>query len=270
MCELLAVSSSQAARLTFSLRRLAARGTTADLAHDGWGVAFYQGADAALFRESVAAADSALVRFLERNGPSTQLAVSHIRHATWGAVQFSNTQPFIRELGGHTHTFAHNGYLTQIDSCRALALVMDTPIGQTDSELAFCALMTRMRRLWGDAGVPSLAARMSLLAIFAKDLRTLGAANFLYADGDTLFAHGHLRATRLDGPLEAPGLWTLRRRCTPADADPIHVAGMVAEHGHTSAVLVASVPLTGEAWQPMYAGELIAVRDGQVIASDFN
>ena len=216
------------------------------------------------------AADSALVRFLERNGPSTQLAVSHIRHATWGAVQFSNTQPFTRELGGHTHTFAHNGYLTQIDSCRALALVMDTPIGQTDSELAFCALMTRMRRLWGDASVPSLAARMSLLAIFAKDLRTLGAANFLYADGDTLFAHGHLRATRLDGPLEAPGLWTLRRRCTPADADPIHVAGMVAEHGHTSAVLVASVPLTGEAWQPMYAGELIAVRDGQVIASDFN
>lgn len=270
MCELLAVSSSQAARLTFSLRRLAARGTAADLAHDGWGVAFYQGTDASLFREPAAAADSALVRFLERHGPSTQLALSHIRHATWGAVQFSNTQPFMRELGGFTHVFAHNGYLTGVDSSSALVLGTDRPVGQTDSELAFCALLARMRGLWGDAGVPTIASRMSVLVNFAKDLRKLGAANFLYADGDALFAHGHLRANRLNGPLEAPGLWTLRRHHTPAHAAPAHIAGVTAEHGETSAVLVASVPLTDEAWQPMYVGELIAVRNGQVIATDFN
>lgn len=270
MCELLAVSSSQAARLTFSLRRLAARGNAAALAHDGWGVAFYQGVDAALFREPSAAAGSALVRFLESHGPATQLAISHIRHATWGAVQFSNTQPFMRELGGNTHVFAHNGFLNQIDTCSRLALGIDKPIGQTDSELAFCALLARMRPLWGADGLPTLAARMALLSVFAADLRALGAANFLYADGDALFAHGHLRANQLDGPLEAPGLWTLRRHHTPAHAEPVHTAGVVAEHGQTSAVLVASVPLSREAWKPMCAGELIAVRDGLVIATDFN
>lgn len=270
MCELLAVSSSQEARLTFSLRRLAARGTAADLAHDGWGVAFYRGTDVALFREPSAAAESALVRFLENHGPSTHLVISHIRHATWGAVQLSNTQPFMRELSGNAHVFAHNGFLTDIDCCSKLALGADKPMGQTDSELAFCALLARMRPLWGADRLPTLAARMALLSVFAADLRALGAANFLYADADSLFVHSHLRANRLDGPLEAPGLWTLRRHHTPDRAEPVHTAGVAAEHGQTSAVLVASVPLTAEAWQPMYAGELMALRNGQVVATDFN
>lgn len=268
MCELLAVSSSKAARLTFSLRRLAAHGRPADLAHDGWGVGFYQGVDVALFREPVAAAGSALVRFLELHGPSTKLALSHIRHATWGAVSFANTQPFVRELGGAAHIFAHNGYLAGIDSSDALSAGVDRPIGQSDSEHAFCALLARMRRLWGKAGIPTLHDRFSLLTAFAADLRALGAANFLYADGDTLFAHADRRASRLDGPLEAPGLWTLRRHRTPSCPEPVQVAGVAAEHGEASAVLIASVPLTAEAWQPMREGQLIAVRAGQVITAN--
>ena len=120
MCELLAMSSSQPTRLTFSLRALAARGSLTSSTHDGWGVAFYQGPDVALFREPAAAADSALVRHLESHGPPTQLAVSHIRHATRGSVSLANTQPFVRELGGRTHVFAHNGDLPAIyrgDAC---------------------------------------------------------------------------------------------------------------------------------------------------------
>lgn len=100
MCELLAMSASQPARLTFSLQTLAARGGMEGRMHDGWGVAFYQGQDVALFRESAPAADSALVHFLESQGPATDLAISHIRHATRGAVTLANTQPFVRELGG--------------------------------------------------------------------------------------------------------------------------------------------------------------------------
>ena len=272
MCELLAVSTSQVARLTFSLRRLAAHGTAADLAHDGWGVAFYQGADVALFREPLAAAESSLVRFLERHGPGTQLAVSHIRHATWGAVQLANTQPFKRAMSGYAHVFAHNGYLRGIDSSRALTTgidpPIDRPIGQTDSELAFCALLARMKALWGTGGVPALDARMEVLARFAFELRALGAANFLYADGDALFAHADKRSNQLGGPLEVPGLWMLERHRSPTHPDPVHVAGMTAEHGETSAVLIASVPLTDEAWQPMREGEVIAVRQGKVIAAN--
>jgi predicted glutamine amidotransferase len=271
MCELLALSSAQSVRLTFSLHTLASHGGAAGIAHDGWGVAFYQGEDVALFREPGAAADSALVRFLECHGPSTKLAVSHIRHATWGAVQLSNTQPFVRELGGRTHVFAHNGTLTGIDASTVLTLGVDRPVGQTDSELAYCALLARMRALWGDAAsLPSLDARMTLLAAFAADLRALGAANFLYADGDALFAHGHRRLTGLGGQVEPPGLWALQRFRTLADPAPAHEAGVAVTHGDNAALFIASVPLTEEPWRPLREGELMAVRDGDVIAARFS
>lgn len=267
MCELLALSTSQPAQLTFSLRTLASHGGPAGVAHDGWGVAIYQGTDVALFREPSAAGDSELVRFLECHGPSTRLAVSHIRHATWGAVQFSNTQPFIREVGGCTHVFAHNGYLTGIDASATFALGIDLPVGQTDSELAFCALLSRMRPLWDNAKPPSLESRMTLLAGFAADLRMLGAANFLYADGDCVFAHGHRRLTGVEGRIEPPGLWALRRHRAPDDPAPDRGAGVSLDHGNSAAVFVASVPLTDEAWQALQEGELIAVRDGKVVAT---
>lgn len=131
MCELLALSSSRPAQLTFSLQTLAARGGASGSTHDGWGVAFYQGKDVALFREPSAAADSALVQFLESQGPATDLAISHIRHATQGSVTLANTQPFVRELGGRTHVFAHNGDLPGAFRSAALTLGDHHPVGQT-------------------------------------------------------------------------------------------------------------------------------------------
>lgn len=269
MCELLAVSTSQPTRLTFSLHRLAQHGSVAGLAHDGWGVAFYQGSDVALFREPTAAADSALVRFLEHHGPTTHLTISHIRHATWGPVQLSNTQPFVRELGGRTHAFAHNGYLTGIDTSNLLALGIDRPIGQTDSERAFCALLARLRASGHHGELPSVEARMAIVEKFAADLRTLGAANFLYSDGDALFVHGHRRLTRLGGQIEPPGLCILQRRHTPRPTPPVHEAGVAAVHDSSTSIFIASVPLTHERWKPLLEGQIVAVRDGEVIATHY-
>lgn len=269
MCELLALSSAQPVQLTFSLHTLASRGGGAGTAHDGWGVAFYQGVDVALFREPTAASDSALVRYLETQGPSTNLAISHIRHATRGTVQFSNTQPFMRELGGHTHVFAHNGDLPGIEGSEVLALGSYRPVGQTDSEHAFCALLARMRTLWLEDTPPSLEARLSLLASFAADLGVLGPANFLYADGDALFAHGHRRLQPASGRAEPPGLWTLHRHCAPADPASDSQGGVAIASGERASVFIASVPLTDEAWRPLAEGELLAVRNGQVLSSQF-
>ena len=105
MCELLALSSSLPARLNFSLHTLASHGRDGGTTQDGWGVAFYQGDDVALFREPTAAGDSALVRFLESKGPTTDLAISHIRHATRGSLILANTQPFTQSVYciGQTH-----------------------------------------------------------------------------------------------------------------------------------------------------------------------
>jgi predicted glutamine amidotransferase len=266
MCELLALSTSQPGRLTFSLHSLASHGAVTGAAHDGWGVAFYQGADVALFREPSSAADSALVRHLESHGPSTNLAISHIRHATRGDVQLSNTQPFVRELGGNTHVFAHNGDLPGISDCAMLVASGHRPVGQTDSELAFCALLTRLRPLWEQADPPSVAARMAVLAAFAADLRQLGPANFLYADGDALFVHSHKRIQRSTGRIGTPGLWSLQRQCPATEHASMQLEGVaLAGDGARIALILASVPLNDEHWQPMAEGELLAVRGGAVL-----
>lgn len=270
MCELLALSTSQPGQLTFSLHTLASHGSEASSARDGWGVAFYQGEDVALFREPRAAGNSALVRYLETEGPSTNLAISHIRHATRGSVQLSNTQPFVRELGGHSHVFAHNGDLPDIEANAALAMGPYLPVGQTDSERAFCALLARMQVLWANVnedGPPSLQDRMALLAAFAADLRALGPANFLYADGDALFAHSDRRMQRGRPRPEPPGLWTLQRHCGPDDPPPDGQAGVSIAPQARVAVFFASVPLTDEAWRPLAEGELVAVRKGEVLAT---
>jgi predicted glutamine amidotransferase len=265
MCELLALSSSHPEHLSFSLQTLAARGGQGMSTRDGWGVAFYQDIDVALFREPYAAGESDLVRFLESHGPSTHLAISHIRHATRGPITLANTQPFARELGARMHVFAHNGNLTAIDDNTLFGPGLYHPVGQTDSELAFCALLARLSVLWAGADPPSLDERASLVAAFAADLRPLGPANFLYADGDTLFAHGDRRIQGATGQIAPPGLWLLQRHCKDGDPAPICNGGVAIGTGARSVVLIASVPLSDGAWRPLSEGELLVVRDGEVL-----
>jgi predicted glutamine amidotransferase len=263
MCELLALSMSTPTRLTFSLHTLAARGATGGTTHDGWGVACYRGNDVALFREPAAAADSALVRLLESEGPPTALAISHIRHATRGAVSLANTQPFVRELGGRVHVFAHNGDLPGIER---LALGPHyRPVGETDSEHAFCVLLEWLRAAWTTAAAPSLELRRSVVAAFAAELRQLGPANFLYADGDVVFAHGHRRIQRATGRVEPPGLWLSQSHCPPVGL-PAELRGGVAIADEARTVLwFASVPLTAQEWRPLAEGELLVARGGALV-----
>jgi predicted glutamine amidotransferase len=266
MCELLAVSTSRPSRLTFSLSALSARSASPGNMRDGWGVAYYQGADVALFREPVAASDSELVRYLEREGPATTLAISHIRHATQGTVTLANTQPFVRELGGVSHCFAHNGNLVGIASDPRFELSgRYQPVGQTDSEHAFCVLMSRLASIWDGKQWPSLEIRRSTVVGFAKDIATLGPANFLYSDAQALFGYGHRRIQAATGTVSAPGLWLLERHCSfpphPGDEQP----GLRVHEGDQSVVFVASVPLNGEAWRPLQEGELIVVSEGAVL-----
>ncbi|NDV50333.1 hypothetical protein G0D83_12085 [Yangia sp. PrR003] len=61
---------------------------------------------------------------------------------------------------------------------------------------AFCLLLDQLEvpRRAAEGATPPLAERLGLVAGFAAELRRLGPANFLYADGDH-FAHAHPRRT---------------------------------------------------------------------------
>ena len=267
MCELLGMSCRQPTQLTFSLETLTSHTAPPGNQRDGWGAAFYQGKDVALFREPIAASASPLVPFLEHHGPSTTLAISHIRHATQGAIALSNTQPFLREFAGRMHIFAHNGDLPGIERSGSLAYDRYRPVGTTDSEQAFCALMERISRFSGPQHkLPSPEQCLAILVEFADDLRKLGPANFLYADGDTLFAHGDRRIQSATGKVTAPGLYLYSCRCVD-EKEPIHAHGLSVASGYQEVALVASVPLTDtdSNWRPFAEGEIVAISGGRLL-----
>lgn len=228
-------------------------------------MAFYEGLDVALCREPRPAADSALVHLLETQGPATGLAISRIRHATRGQVSLADTPPFARQLGGRRHIFAHNVDLIGIESSGTLERGACRPVGQPDSELAFCALRARLSARWLDGEPPPLESRLSVLTTFAAELRALGPSNCLDTDGDALFVHGDRRLQH-SGRAEPPGLWVRQRRCPPGTASADQGVGLAVRTDGTSVVWVASVPLTDDPWQQLACGEWLAIRDGVILA----
>lgn len=268
MCELFAMSSRQGATVSFSFEEFSRRGGLTGPHGDGWGVAFFEGGDARVVREPAPASSSPCVRFIERYPIRSTLVLSHVRHATRGEVSLANTQPFARELGGRLHVFAHNGHLAGVPEPDGLPLGRFRPIGDTDSEHAFCALLARLEPLWlRDTGPPTLAERMAVVAEFAAALRSRGPANFLYTDAELLFAHGHERR-QLHGRIEPPGLHLLLRHCPlePGSGRPTGGVRVSPTDDGQEVLLLASVPLTSEAWQALAPGEIVVLSRGRLLA----
>lgn len=265
MCELFALSANLPVAATFSLETFSRHGGLEGPHKDGWGIAFYDGNDARLIREPDAAADSPWLRFVEAHPFASPLILSHIRKATRGDRTLANTQPFTRELGGRRHVFAHNGHVAGIVEDSGFAISRFNPVGATDSEHAFCALLERLAPLWTRPGsVPGLRDRAAAVADFAAALRPFGPANFLYADGDTLFVHGH-RRRQPNGEILPPGLTVATRNCAP-EAPFAAIEGLDLDTERQTVVAVASVPLSDEIWTPLVEGEVLAIRDGAIAA----
>jgi glutamine amidotransferase len=266
VCELFCLSSRLPTTTTFSLEKFARRGGLGG-AIDGWGVAFHDGRDVRLYKEPEPAEKSEWLTFVNQRRLSSRYVLSHIRRATRGDLSLANTQPFARELGGRMHVFAHNGRFDDIESRHANEWQRFQPVGETDSEVAFCVLLERLVPLWSNGTVPSVDARIAILSDFAADMRKLGPANFVYTDGDALFVHGHRRIQR-DGAVAPPGLWYLSRHCT-GNSEELSSAGVVIEPAERmqDVLLFASVPLTGEHWRPLMEGEVVAVGNGDVLRS---
>ena len=100
------------------------------------------------------------------------------------------------------------------------------------------------------------------IARLARDLRAIGPCNFLYCDGDALFAHAHRRHWFEDDAVHPPGLHLLRRRYDRV-SDTMESSGLTVTIEDYTAVLLASVPLSeDEAWEPLAEGTVLALKDG--------
>lgn len=263
MCELLAISSKKPATVSMSLDHFASHGSEASANKDGWGIVYYAEDDIRRFRDTGPAAASGWVKFVEKQELCSSLFMAHIRHANVGKVSLPNTHPFSRELGGSMHTFAHNGFLANVGKNSAFTLQRFIPLGDTDSEWAFCVLLERLCSIWmAEPRIPDLADRYRVVAAFARQARELGPANFIYCDGDTMFVHSD-RRRQADGEFREPGLW-LRQQYCPGGAEKISGGGLDIGSPKQQIVMAASVPLTDHDWEPMQAGSLVALKDGEI------
>jgi len=244
MCELLAMSSGVPATVNLALGVLARHGGGDGPDKDGWGIAYYEGGDVRLIKDAAPAFASPWIGFVEGLSLRSTLVLAHIRRATSGEVALRNTHPFMRELGGRPHVFAHNGSVPGVFNSEFFALGRFHPLGETDSERVFCTLMDRMAQSWKRrGGMPTLEERTGTVAEFAEQLRREGAANFLYSDGDAVFVHGDRRKQHAEALPEWPGLHFLVQHSY--EGRPFSGAGGIkVEDVDHPVLLVASVPLT--------------------------
>ena len=219
-----------------------------------------------LIKDAAPIAENDWVPFIARHDLRSTMVIAHTRRATRGARSYSNAQPFIRELAGRVHLFAHNGDLPGIFESKAFALDRYTPVGDTDSERAFCGLLDRVAASWARDAPPPLHERFFVVSKFASELRELGQANFLYCDGEVLFAHGHRRKHADTGKIEPPGLVMLQRQC--GGEAGFAASGIAVGGGPRVVTLLASVPLTDESWTPLAEGELVAISEGRLLARE--
>lgn len=256
MCELMGLSASAPVDVTMSFGRLAAHGGKGANA-DGWGIAYLAGDDAQIWRDPHAAADSPFARFLTTEPVTSNTVIAHVRRATAGGIALANTQPFLRELFGRVHVFAHNGSFAKIGAPASTSWFR--PLGETDSEIGFCRMLAQI----AGEGDDVLAARR-VFSDTAHRLSALGHANLLYASGDRLLVHSDLRSMGPDAAPE-PGLWVVQRHFDHTGPDPQSDGIIGVQGSHMVVTVVASVPLTDEAWRPLPRGTVLEIDQGAIV-----
>ncbi|MDX1282235.1 class II glutamine amidotransferase [Shewanella colwelliana] len=187
MCELLAMSANVPTDIVFSFTGLAERGGVTGPHVDGWGITFYEGKGSRTFKDACPSSQSHVAKLIKSYPIKSEVVVSHIRQANRGCVSLENTHPFTRELWGRYWTYAHNGQLS--DYQQKFAVSRYQPVGDTDSELAFCWILERVVQQFGDREPADLKPVFSFVAQLADEIRALGVFNMILSDGDHLMSY---------------------------------------------------------------------------------
>jgi predicted glutamine amidotransferase len=185
MCELLGMSANVPTDICFSFSGLVKRGGETGPHKDGWGITFYEGKGCRSFKDPKPSCDSRVAKLVKDYPIKSKAVISHIRQANRGGVSLENTHPFIRELWGQNWTYAHNGQLTGYED---LQLGHAYPVGQTDSERAFCWIIDKLHQTYQT--VPSdMLTVFKEIAGYADELRKLGVFNMLLTNGEYVMVY---------------------------------------------------------------------------------
>jgi predicted glutamine amidotransferase len=251
MCQLLGMNCNVPTDIVFSFTGFVTRGGRTGDHIDGWGIAFFEGAGVRHFVDYQAAFASPIAELIKRCPIKSKNVVAHIRKATQGRVALENCHPFVRELWGRYWVFAHNGDL------KDFAPALDgshRPVGNTDSELAFCYLLQQLRHRFGDTP-PALPALAAALRELAQEIAAHGTFNMMLSDGTVLFAHC------------STSLYYIVRQhpfatATLSDEDMTVDFSQVTTPDDRVAVIVTEPLTANETWTAFAPGELKVFVDG--------
>ncbi len=247
MCQLLGMNCNTPTDIVFSFTGFATRSCEHA---DGFGIAFFEGRGVRLFVDHLAASASPVAELIKRYPIQSQNVVAHIRKATQGKVALENCHPFVRELWGRYWVFAHNGNLKDFSPRLHAAF---KPVGDTDSELAFCWLMQELAK--SHATMPSVAELNVTLRELVPQIAKHGTFNFVLSQGDALWAHC---STKLHYLVRQHPFGVARLQ----DQDMALNFAELAKPGDRVAV-IATEPLTvDEAWVAFEPGQLLSFEGG--------
>ena len=255
MCQLLGMNCNTPTDVTFSFSGFAQRGGVTDHHADGWGIAFFEGHGVRHFVDHQSASTSPIADLIRRYPIHSRNVIAHIRKATQGGVSLENCHPFVRELWGRYWVFAHNGNL---ENYAPRLHGSFKPVGQTDSEQAFCWLMQELAK--SHASVPTVQELSLTLSELVPQVARFGTFNFLLSNGQALWAHA---STHLH--------YVLRRhpftQATLSDEDVRVNFAELTRPTDRVAVVVTAPLTTDELWTPLQAGRVYTFEEGDLAAA---
>ena len=255
MCQLLALNCNNPTDATFSFTGFAQRAGITDHHADGWGIAFFEGSehDRGLrhFIDHLPASTSPVAELIRRYPIKSRNVIAHIRKATQGVVSLENCHPFVRELWGRYWVFAHNGNL---ENYQPRLHGNFRPVGQTDSERAFCWLMQELAK--SHANMPSVSELSLTLRELTPQIAKHGTFNFLLSNGQALWAHASTQLCYVERkhPFATAQL---------SDQELSIDFAQYATPDDRVAVVVTAPLTTNEVWTPFAPGELAVFVAGQ-------
>ena len=250
MCQLLGMNANTPTDVMFSFTGFSTR---AEEHKDGFGIAFFEGPGVRLLVDAQSARTSPVAEMVRRFPIKSRAIVAHIRKTTQGRVALENTHPFVRELWGRYWIFAHNGDLPDY---RPRLHGAFQPVGDTDSERAFCWLMQEFAK--AHAGVPPVLELTTTLRELVPAVAAHGTFNFMLSNGEALWAHC---STKLHHIVRQHPF----RRASLQDEDVTVDFAEVTSPRDRVAVVVTE-PLThDEIWTAFAPGEIRVFVDGSPV-----
>lgn len=255
MCELLGFSFNQPISPNISFKGFRRRGKSNP---DGWGIAYYPDESVQIIKEPLQSMDSQLGKYVENNDiVYSKVIISHVRRVSVGGKKYKNTHPFSRELKGEDYTLAHNGTLRSYK--QNLTLRKYQPIGETDSEYAFCYLLNQISERniisWTNDDYSWLLSEL-------QKINQYGDFNCILSNGKLLFCYRDNSGYN--------GLCYVKRE---APFNEIHLIDKdysidlrLEKNPEQRGYIIATRALTsGENWINFEPGELKVFNDGQLI-----